>query len=109
VIQTKSFPVTLLYFLKDKAAMNEDIAGNVYRKYYRKSDKLNAPENQNRESQDGYQAGVDTLGEDAIKLINEKKHLRAEVGIRFSEITLAGAETALADLENRNNEQENQE
>jgi hypothetical protein len=28
--------------------------------------------------------------------------------IRFSEITLAGAETALADLESRNNEQEKQ-
>ena len=45
--------------------MNEDIAGNVHRKYYGKSDKANASENQNREFQDGFSADVDSLGFDA--------------------------------------------
>jgi hypothetical protein len=32
------------------------------------------------EFQDGYRAGVDTLSEDAIKMINEEGHLQEEVG-----------------------------
>jgi hypothetical protein len=46
---------------------------------YGRSDKVNAPENPNREFQDGYRAGVDTLSEDAIKMVNEEGHLRAKV------------------------------
>jgi len=33
--------------------VREDTAGRVHREKYGKSDKLNAPENQNREFQDG--------------------------------------------------------
>ena len=60
--------------------MKEDTAGRIHRDQYGRSDKVNAPENQNREFQDGYRAGVDTLGEDAIKMINEEGHLRTEIG-----------------------------
>jgi hypothetical protein len=60
--------------------MNEDIAGNVHRKYYGKSDKANAPENQNREFHDGYSAGVDSLGFDAREVIEEESSLRNEIG-----------------------------
>ena len=60
--------------------MKEDHAGRIHRDKYGRSDKVNAPENQNREFQDGYRAGIDTLGEDEIKMINEEGHLREEVG-----------------------------
>ena len=60
--------------------MKEDTAGRIHRDQYGRSDKVNAPENQNREFQDGYRAGVDTLGEDAIKMIIEEGHLRTEIG-----------------------------
>jgi hypothetical protein len=60
--------------------MTEDIAGRIHRDEYGLSDKLNAPENQNHEFQDGYRAGVETLGHDAVKMINEEGHLREEVG-----------------------------
>ena len=60
--------------------MKEDTAGRIHRDQYGRSDKVNAPENQNREFHYGYRAGVDTLGEDVIKMINEEGHLRAEIG-----------------------------
>ena len=60
--------------------MKEDHAGRIHRDQYGRSDKVNAPENQNREFQDGYRKGVDTYGEDAVKMINEEGHLREEVG-----------------------------
>ena len=59
--------------------MREDTAGRVHREKYGKSDKFNAPENQNREFPDGYSTGVDSLGFDAQKLIEEKFLLRVEV------------------------------
>jgi hypothetical protein len=34
--------------------MKEDIPGNIHRRFYHKSDKVNAPENQNPEFQVGY-------------------------------------------------------
>jgi hypothetical protein len=51
----------------------------VHREKYGKSDKLNAPENQNPEFQDGYRTGVDTLGFDARKVIEEEFLLRVKV------------------------------
>ena len=60
--------------------MKEDTAGRIHRDQYGRSDKVNAPENQNREFQNGYRAGVETLGLDAVKMINEEGHLREEVG-----------------------------
>jgi hypothetical protein len=42
--------------------MREDTAGRIHRDQYGRSDKVNAPQNQNREFQEGYRAGVDTLG-----------------------------------------------
>jgi hypothetical protein len=60
--------------------MREDIAGNVHFKYYGKSDKLNASENQNREFQDGFSAGADSLGFDAREVIEEEFSLRNEIG-----------------------------
>jgi hypothetical protein len=59
--------------------VREDTAGRVHREKYGKSDKLNAPENQNREFQDGYSTGVDSLGFDARKVIEEEFLLRVEV------------------------------
>jgi hypothetical protein len=59
--------------------MREDHAGRVHREQYGRSDRLNAPENQNREFQDGYRTNVDSLGFDAQKLIEEKFLLRVEV------------------------------
>ena len=59
--------------------MREDTAGRVHREKYGKSDKLNAPENQNREFQDGYSTGVDSLGFDARKVIEQEFLLRVEV------------------------------
>jgi len=65
--------------------VREDTAGRIHRDQYGHSDKANAPENQNREFQDGYRAGVDTLGEDTINMISEEAHLRAEVGDDLSQ------------------------
>ena len=59
--------------------MREDTAGRVHREKYGKSDKPNAPENQNREFQDGYSTGVDSLGFDARKVIEQEFLLRVEV------------------------------
>ena len=59
--------------------MREDTAGGVHREKYDKSDKLNAPENQNPEFQDGYRIEVDSLGFDARKVIEEEFLLRVEV------------------------------
>jgi hypothetical protein len=59
--------------------VREDTAGRVHREKYGKSDKLNAPENQNPEFQDGYRTGVDSLGFDARKVIEEEFRLRVEV------------------------------
>ena len=58
----------------------EDTAGNVHRKLYGKSDKVNALENRNDEFQGGYWTGVDSLGYDARKVIEEEHELRKEVG-----------------------------
>ena len=60
--------------------MKEDTAGRIHRDQYGRSDKVNAPENQNREFRDGYRAAVDTHGEDAIKMIIEEGQLRTEIG-----------------------------
>lgn len=60
--------------------MSEDIAGNVHMKFYGKSDKLNAYENQNTEFRTGYWRGVETLGSDAKVLIEEEHAMRKEVG-----------------------------
>jgi hypothetical protein len=59
--------------------VREDIAGRVHREKYGKSDKRNAPENQNREFQDGYSTGVDSLAFDARKVIEQEFLLRVEV------------------------------
>jgi hypothetical protein len=59
--------------------LREDTAARVHREKYGKSDKRNAPENQNPEFQDGYRTGVDSLGFDARKVIEEEFLLRVEV------------------------------
>jgi hypothetical protein len=59
--------------------VREDTAGRVHREKYGKSDKRNAPENQNPEFQDGYRIGVDSLGFDARKVIEGEFLLRVEV------------------------------
>jgi hypothetical protein len=59
--------------------MKEDHAGRIHREQHGRSDKLNAPENQNREFQDGYRTGDDSLGFDARKVIEQKLLLRVEV------------------------------
>ena len=58
--------------------MREDTADRIHRDEYGRSDKVNAPENQNREFQDGYRAGVDTLGEDAVRMM---RHQNGEIEI----------------------------
>ena len=63
--------------------MNDDIAGEVHRKFYGKSDKINAHENQNPELQVGYSAGMGSLGFDARKVIEEELSLSHEVGDDF--------------------------
>ena len=52
--------------------MTEDIAGQIHRDKCGRSDKVNAPENQSHEFRDGYRAGVETLGHEAVKMINEE-------------------------------------
>jgi hypothetical protein len=59
--------------------MNEDIPGNIHRRFYHKSDKVNAPENQNPEFQAGYWAGVASVGFNATKVIEEERALRKAV------------------------------
>ena len=59
--------------------MNEDISGNVHRKLYNKSDKLNSRCNRNNEFQDGYRIGVDSLGYYGNNVIEEERQLRIEV------------------------------
>jgi hypothetical protein len=54
--------------------MNEDIPGNIHRRFYHKSDKVNAPENQNPEFQAGYWAGVASVGFNATKVIEKNVH-----------------------------------
>ena len=65
--------------------MNEDTAGNVHRRLYNKSDKANAKENQSREFQDGYRTGANSVGYNALKVINEELRLRIEVGDNLME------------------------
>jgi hypothetical protein len=45
----------------NNAPLPNDIAGAVHWKYYGKSDKVNAPENRNREFQEGYCTGTGSL------------------------------------------------
>jgi hypothetical protein len=56
-----------------------DSAGDVHRKLFGKSDKLNAPENQNTEFRIGYWTGVNSVGYDASSIIEEEQALRKEV------------------------------
>jgi hypothetical protein len=71
--------------------MKEDHAGRTHRDTARRSDKVNAPENQNREFQDGYRTGVESLGDDASKVIEplgiRKQH---KCGKYFGETLDAG-------------------
>jgi hypothetical protein len=60
--------------------MKEDTAGRIHRERYGKSDKLNAVENRNSEFRDGYAIGVESLGEDARKVVEAEEALRKEVG-----------------------------
>jgi hypothetical protein len=58
--------------------MREDHCGNVHRKYYGKSDKANAPENQNADFQSGYAWGIETFAYDADKALKAEIELRGE-------------------------------
>lgn len=57
-----------------------DHAGKTHRNMYGKSDKLNSPDNSNREFQEGYRVGANSMCHDAEQVINEEFHLRVEVG-----------------------------
>ena len=59
--------------------MKEDVAGNVHRKLYGMSDKINAPENQNREFQEGYRVGASSMAYSAELVLKEEFILRIEV------------------------------
>ena len=59
--------------------MREDHAGRIHRDKYGRSDKVNAPENQNREFQDGYRTGVSSIAYQAQQIIKEELTLRVEV------------------------------
>jgi hypothetical protein len=61
--------------------MKDDTAGRIHYNIYGKSDKANAVGNRNNEFQDGYATGVQSLGCEAHKVIEEEKHLRKEVGV----------------------------
>ena len=60
--------------------MKEDHAGQVHWKEYGKSDKLNAIGNKNEEFRAGYWHAVETLGNDAHKVIADEHALRTEIG-----------------------------
>jgi hypothetical protein len=60
--------------------MIENTAGRDHFSIYGKSDKVNAVGNRNNEFQDGYAMGVQSLGYDARKVIEEEEQLRREVG-----------------------------
>ena len=59
--------------------MKEDVAGDVHRKLYGMSDKINAPENQNREFQEGYGVGASSMAYSAELVLKEEFKLRIEV------------------------------
>ena len=59
--------------------MKEDLAGNVHRKLYCMTDRINAPENRNREFQDGYRAGASSMAYRAEQVLKEKLILRIEL------------------------------
>jgi len=66
------------YTLADSELKRKHGSG-IDRDQYGHSDHVNVSKKQNREFQDGYSVGVETLGYDAAKMINEEGHLRAEV------------------------------
>ena len=90
--------------------MKEDTAGRIHRERYGKSDKLNAVGNRNNEFQEGYAMGVNTLGEDARKVIEDEEQLRKEVrddlGSGFAEwrrgFSAARSQLAAAGIRSRN-------
>jgi hypothetical protein len=53
-----------------------DTAGDVRRRLYDKSDKVNAHENQNKEFQEGYRTGANSIGHDGVAVIEEEHMLR---------------------------------
>ena len=59
--------------------MNEDISGNVHRKLYNKSHKLNSRCNRNNEFQDGYRIGLGSFGYNATQTIEAEYFLRLDV------------------------------
>jgi hypothetical protein len=59
--------------------MQEDHAGRSHPDKYGRSDKVNAPENQNREFQDGYRAGAGSMAYRTEQIIEEELMLRVEV------------------------------
>jgi hypothetical protein len=59
--------------------MIEDSAGREHYSIYGKSDKVNAVGNRNNEFQDGYATGVESLGCDPRKIIEEEEQLRREI------------------------------
>jgi hypothetical protein len=58
--------------------MKEDTPGNIHRKLYGKSDKINAPENQNNEFQRGYWTGASSMAYRAEQILEEEFILRVE-------------------------------
>ena len=59
--------------------MKENVAGNVHRKLYGVSDKINAPENQDREFQEGYRVGASSMAYSAELVLKEEFILRIKV------------------------------
>ena len=58
---------------------HKDAPGRVHWHLYGKSDKLNSPVNQNREFQDGYRAGVESVEIDPAQVLKHEYRLRVEV------------------------------
>ena len=67
--------------------MKEDVAGNVHRKLYGMSDKINAPENQNREFQEGYRVGAGSMAYSAELVLRRNSF----VGSRSMTISTRGS------------------
>ena len=61
------------------APLPKGIAGTVHWKYYGESDKVNAPENLNREFQEGYCTGIGGFGYNATQTIEAEYFLRLDV------------------------------
>ena len=49
--------------------MNEDYPGKIHRQQYGRSDKANAPENQNADWQEGYAWGIETFAYDPTLIL----------------------------------------